>query len=75
MNNPKFDSKTIEAAKKGDTKELIKNLSQEYKEKLHAILNDKKAIEDFLKTPQAAAILKAFGGKNGWFKWKACRCA
>ncbi len=65
MDNPKFDNKTIEAAKKGDTKELMKNLSKEDKEKLNSILNDKKAIESILKSPQAAAILKAFGGKNG----------
>ncbi len=65
MNTPKFDKKTIEAAKKGNTDALIKNLSQEDKQKLNSILNDKKAIEDILKSPQAAALLKAFGGKNG----------
>ena len=65
MRNPEFDSKTLEAAKKGDTEALIKNLSNEDKQKLNAILNDKKAIENILKSPQAAAILKAFGGKNG----------
>lgn len=65
MRNPEFDSKTLEAAKKGDTEALIKNLSNEDKQKLNAILNDKKAIESILKSPQAAAILKAFGGKNG----------
>lgn len=64
-NNPKFDSKTIEAAKNGNTEALINNLSKEDKEKLNSILNDKQAIENILKSPQAAAILKAFGGKNG----------
>jgi len=65
MNNPKFDNKTIEAAKKGNAKELIKNLSNEDKEKLNSILNDKNAIESILKSPQAAALLKIIGGKNG----------
>ena len=65
MNNPEFDKKILDAAKKGNTDELIKNLSKEDKEKLNAILNDKKAIENILKSPQAAALLKAFGGKNG----------
>ncbi len=65
MNSPKFDKKTIEAAKKGNTDELIKSLSKEDKEKLNSILNDKSAIENILKSPQAAALLKAFGGKNG----------
>ena len=65
MNSPKFDKKTIEAAKNGNTDELIKSLSKEDKEKLNSILNDKSAIENILKSPQAAALLKAFGGKNG----------
>lgn len=65
MNNPKFDNKTMDAAKKGDTDALIKNLSAKDKEKLNSILNDKKALEDILKSPQAAAIMKLFGGKNG----------
>ena len=33
MNSPKFDKKTIEAAKNGNTDELIKSLSKEDKEK------------------------------------------
>lgn len=65
MNNPKFDRKTMEAAKKGDTKQLIDNLSDQEKQKLNAILNDKAALENILKSPQAAAIMKLFGGKNG----------
>ena len=65
MNNPLFDKKTLEAAKQGKTDELIKNLSDQDKQKLNAILNDKSAIESILKSPQAAAILKALGGKNG----------
>lgn len=65
MNNPKFDSKAIEAAKKGDTDALMNKLSDKDKQKLNAVLNDKKALESILKSPQAAAILKLLGGKNG----------
>ena len=36
------------------------------KEKLNSILNDKKALDKVLKSPQALALLKMFsGGKNG----------
>lgn len=65
MNNHLFDKKDIEAAKQGKTDELLKKLSPQEKEKLNSILNDKSAIESILKSPQAAAILKALGGKNG----------
>ena len=65
MNNPKFDKETLEAAKNGDTSKLVNKLSSKDKEKLNAILNDKKTLESILKSPQAAALLKVFGGKNG----------
>lgn len=65
MQNPIFDKSTLEAAKKGDTEQLIKKLNSEERAKLDAILKDKSAIEALLKSPQAAAIIKAIGGKNG----------
>lgn len=66
--NAKLDKKAIsEAAKSGNTDKLINSLSPEDKQKLNSILNDKKAIAEVLKSPQAAAILKMLsgGGKNG----------
>ncbi len=66
--NSNIDKKVIsEAAKSGNTDKLINSLSPEDKQKLNSILNDKKAIADVLKSPQAAAILKMLsgGGKNG----------
>ena len=56
-----------DAAKNGNTDKLINSLSPEDKQKLNSVLNDKKAIESVLKSPQAAAILKMLsgGGKNG----------
>lgn len=54
------------AIKSGDKKALINSLSQEERDKLNSILNDKKAISDILKSPEAKAIIKNFfGGKNG----------
>lgn len=55
-----------EAIKKGDKNALVNTLSKEDREKLNSILNDKKAISDILKSPEAKAIIKNFfGGKNG----------
>lgn len=55
------------AAKSGNTDALINSLSNEDKQKLNSVLNDKSALETVLKSPQAAAILKMLsgGGKNG----------
>ena len=70
--NPSFNDKIdrdviLETAKSGNTDKLINSLSKEDKEKLNSILNDRKAIEEMLKSPQAAAIIKMLsgGGKNG----------
>ena len=72
LNNLLKSSKTnispevIKKAKQtGNADELIKNLSLEDKQKLNSLLNDKEALEKLLKSPQAAAILNMFGGKNG----------
>ena len=72
LNNLLKSSKTNispEAIKKakqtGNADELIKNLSSEDKAKLNTLLNDKAALEKLLKSPQAAAIMNLFGGKNG----------
>lgn len=54
-----------EALAKKDSKALLDNLSQQDRAKLNAVLNDKKALSDILKSPQAIALLKALGGKNG----------
>lgn len=53
------------AAKTGDTQKLINSLSDTDKQKLLNIMSDKEAMNDILKSPQAQALLKLFGGKNG----------
>lgn len=64
----KINRQAIEnAAKSGKADSLINSLSAEDKQKLNSILNDKNALEQMLKSPQAAMLLKMLsgGGKNG----------
>lgn len=60
MDNINIDPKTLEAAKKGDKSSLINSLSDEDKAKLHAVLNDKKALNEALQSPLAKALMKKF---------------
>ncbi|MBQ6825312.1 MAG: hypothetical protein IKT38_01060 [Clostridia bacterium] len=64
-NNFNMNKDILSAAKSGKTDKLINSLSNEDKQKLNEILNDKNALSEILKSPQAAAIMKALGGKNG----------
>ncbi len=42
---------------------LFKNLSADDQKKIENLLNDKKALEDILKSDKAKAIMKLFGAK------------
>ena len=53
------------AAKTGDTQKLINSLSGSDKQKLLKVMSDKEAMNEILKSPEAQALLKLFGGKNG----------
>ena len=65
-NNGKIDKKAVEnAVKTGNTDSLVNSLSKEDKRKLLNIMNDKQAMSEILKSPQAQALLKLFGDKNG----------
>lgn len=66
-NSISFDKETVEQLKNGaNPNKLLNQLSEEQKQKLNSVLNDKKALESILKSPQALALLKMFGGdKNG----------
>ena len=65
-NNGKIDKKAVEnAVKTGNTDSLVNSLSAEDKQKLLKLMSDKQAMSDILKSPQAQALLKLFGGKNG----------
>jgi inactivated superfamily I helicase len=64
----KIDRDALEkAAKSGNADALVNSLSAEDKQKLNSLLNDKKALEAMLNSPQAIAILKMLSGgkKNG----------
>ena len=64
--NGSVDKKAVEQAiKTGNTDGLVNSLSNEDKQKLLNIMADKQAMNDILKSPQAQALLKLFGGKNG----------
>ena len=58
------NDKLKNAAKSGNIDEVLKNLSPEQATILNKVLSDKKATEEILSSPQAAAIMKAlFGNK------------
>ena len=66
LKNKNLSKKDLEsAAKTGNTDQLINSLSNEDKQKLLKIMSDKQAMSNILKSPEAQAILKLFGGKNG----------
>jgi len=59
----KFDRKTLEkAAKTHNANDLVKNLSQQDKQKLENILSDKEKLKKVLESPEAKMLLKLFGG-------------
>jgi hypothetical protein len=58
------NDKLKNAAKSGNIDEVLKNLSPDQAATLNKVLSDKKATEEILSSPQAAAIMKAlFGNK------------
>lgn len=64
--NGKIDKKSVEnAIKTGNTDSLVNSLSKEDKQKLLNVMSDKQAMSNILKSPEAQALLKLFGGKNG----------
>lgn len=58
------NEKLKNAAKSGKVDDILKNLSPSQAAMLNKVLSDKKAAEEILSSPQAAAIMKAlFGNK------------
>ena len=58
------NDKLKNAAKSGNIDEVLKNLSPEQATILNKVLSDKKATEEILSSPQAAAIMKALYGNK-----------
>lgn len=70
MSNGNFDEIIENAMKKKNVGELKsyldESLSQEQNQQLHSLLNDKKALDSLLSTPEAQNIFKKLmGDKNG----------
>lgn len=61
----KISKEAIEKAKNGDNSALLSSLSKEDKEKVEGLLKDKQALQNILSSPEAKAIIKMLGGKNG----------
>lgn len=55
------------ATQKGDASPILKNLSEQDRNKINKLLNDKASLAALLKSPQAVEIMKKLsgGGKNG----------
>ena len=62
--NFKVDENIKNAAKSENIDEMLKNLTPDQASMLNKILSDKKATEEILSSPQAAAIMKALFGKK-----------
>lgn len=59
-------SDLINAAKNGNAKQLLNSLPESDRQKLNKVLSDKTALENLLKNPQVAELMKKLsGGKNG----------
>ena len=68
MNNPfdKIDKNTLDAAKRGDTDAILKNLNSADREKIESIMSDKEKLNKILNSDAAQQLIKILGGnKNG----------
>ena len=64
MNNP-FNNEFIKAAEKAKNPEkLLETLPEDQQNKIKNILSDKEALNNILKSPEAAAIIKMLSGKG-----------
>lgn len=60
-----LDPDTIKNLKSsGKADKILNSLTEDQKQKLNTVLNDKNALEEILKSPQAIALMKMFGGNN-----------
>lgn len=63
----KIDKDTLEAAKRGDTNAILKNLNQNDRKKIEEALADKNKLQQILNSDAARKLMKILGGdkKNG----------
>ena len=62
-----IDKNTIEAAKRGDTDAVLKNLNTNDRKKIEEVLADKTKLQQILTSDAARKLMKILGGdkKNG----------
>jgi len=69
MNNNfnNIDKSTLDAARRGDTNAILKNLNEEDKRKIEEVLADRDKLKHILNSDTAKQLFKIFGGdkKNG----------
>lgn len=69
MNNNwnNIDKSTLDAARRGDTDAVLKNLNTEDKKKIEEVLADQNKLKQILNSDTAKQLFKIFGGdkKNG----------
>lgn len=59
-----IDKNTVDAAKRGDTDAILKNLNQADRKKIQDIMADKDKLSQILKSDAAQKLIKILGGKN-----------
>ncbi len=66
MNNnfDNIDKKTIDAARRGDTNAVLKNLSDTDRKKVEEILADQNKLKQILSSDAAKNLMKILGGKQ-----------
>lgn len=69
MNNNfnNIDKSTLDAARRGDTNAILKNLNEEDKKKIEEVLADRDKLKQILNSDTAKQLFKILGGdkKNG----------
>lgn len=66
MNNnfDKIDQKTLDAARRGDTNAVLKNLSESDRKKIEEVLADQNKLKQILSSDAAKNLIKFLGGKQ-----------
>jgi len=60
----KLDKKTLDAARRGDTKAVLSSLNDKDRKKIQDMLDDKEKLKRLLSSPAAQKLIEIFGGKQ-----------
>ncbi|MBR3968318.1 MAG: hypothetical protein IKJ93_01875 [Clostridia bacterium] len=66
MNNnfDKIDKQTLDAARRGDTNAVLKNLNESDRKKIEEVLADQDKLKQILNSDTAKNLMKFLGGKH-----------